>query len=319
MRILLSLLLVLLPSIASAQLNEDELILELESNIEYLNHEAAVLRQEIVGNTLRIRSLEGVKWIGKADGTCPDGWEIDTTLQGRFPLGNPASGTIGGTQGAVLSNRELRRGGTGHGGVTDNFSVNYNRPRATFSPPSVQYRRPTASISGSANYQRPTISVTWPNASMSGSINHTLPTATFSGVSTSLEHFHTHSYVATQLVGTGVRTDLANAFYNTIGEITGRTSLNFTPAGTVTLSGGGISLSGLSASLSGGSMSLSGGGVSLSGLSVSLSGGGVSLAGGTATLTGGSMRLSGGVFGGGASNQLPPAPYIQVVYCKYTQ
>ena len=61
---------------------------------------------------------------------------------------------------------------------------------------------------------------------------------------------------------------------------------------------------------------VSGGGVSLAGGGVSLSGGGVSLAGGGASLSGG-ISLSGGqISGGSASNQPPPAPYVQLLACQ---
>ena len=309
-------------SVNPAFANNEARLLALAAEMEAVKLEVAELRQQVVGSSLRIRSMRGMRVIGADDGTCPEGFTVDNTFQGRFPLGLPSGGTVGGTQGQALSNRELRRGGTGHGGASDNLSISYSNPRISYTPPRVSYTRPSGSVSGSASYQRPTVSVTWPSASVSGSVNYRRPTATFRGTTASLSHYHTYriiSFTTGNEVRSGAGLRIRTQTAQTSGPATGLTTgLSVTPSGSVTLSGGGASLSNARVTLSGGSASLSGGSVSLSGLSVALSGGSVTLSGGSGSVSGGSASLRGGAFGGGASNQLPPAPYVQVVFCEYT-
>ena len=56
---------------------------------------------------------------------------------------------------------------------------------------------------------------------------------------------------------------------------------------------------------------------SLSGGSVSISGGDAEISGGGASLSGSITFSRGSMSGGGASNKLPPAPYLQLRYCEY--
>ena len=53
------------------------------------------------------------------DGACPSGWTELTNVRGRYIVGPPFGGTLGGTQGTALANTESRPvGGHGHN-ITD--------------------------------------------------------------------------------------------------------------------------------------------------------------------------------------------------------
>ena len=62
-----------------------------------------------------IAGWAGIRVIGADDGTCPDGFAVDTTFEGRMIVGTPSGGTNGGLSGPVLTDLEVRRGGTAAG------------------------------------------------------------------------------------------------------------------------------------------------------------------------------------------------------------
>ena len=69
----------------------------------------------VVDGEVLLHEFAGMRVIGANDGTCPNGFDVDTSFQGRMIVGTPSGGTNGGTSGPVLTNREVRRGGSAAG------------------------------------------------------------------------------------------------------------------------------------------------------------------------------------------------------------
>ena len=84
---------------------------------------------------------------------CPGGWTEYAAGRGRMVVGLQVGGTVGGTAGPVLTNQEVRRGGTAHSGptisdtlsISNGLSVDYTRP--SISTTSAQTSNQTASHS----------------------------------------------------------------------------------------------------------------------------------------------------------------------------
>lgn len=86
---------------------------------------------------------------------CPSGWTEYTALRGRYPVGNPLSGTLAGTSGTALSDLESRAVGQHNHAITDpGHSHGYNfllgGSEGPYSAGSPNHRNQTAQTTGSS-------------------------------------------------------------------------------------------------------------------------------------------------------------------------
>ena len=247
-------------------------------------------QDSLITSNAYIDEWDGIRVIGKSDGTCPEGWSADEDFEGRYVVGTPDGGTNNATSGTVLSDQEIRRGGTAASG--------------SFSAPSISGG--SYSLSGTA----PSISGGSYSAS-GGSHAHEInfshthtgnaPAHTHSG-----NHTHTHGYSRLSIRTGNLR---GGGSGSTVGSSTGTTNnpslSSFTTAGA---SASGFTTAGPSPSFKTTASSTSG--VSLTGSAPSISGGSYSLSGSAPSISGGGGSWS-------IADQLQPAPYIQVTICEY--
>lgn len=229
------------------------------SNAVVLNSQDDVLEEIIVTGQVLFDDWAGTRMIGRDDGTCPQGYEIDGLFAGRYVVGTPSGGASSAVSGLPLTNQEVRRGGTSHNApVLSALSATYTRP--TLNNINVSYTRPSASFSGNTH-------------------SHTVYDTV------SISNAHTHRQDIAEWDGTiNVVADSGNSGRRVPYGISIDEATSSTSGGTVTerrLIAGGLgtrnsTVSG-SVSLSGGSVTVSGG--TLSGGSVTVQG---SIAGGAA-------------------------------------
>lgn len=77
-------------------------------------------------------------------GSCPNGWAEYTTARGRYIVGLPSGGTLGGTQGTALTDQQNRATGTHNHPISPN-------PHSHTNATGIQTNKPNACDAGSGN------------------------------------------------------------------------------------------------------------------------------------------------------------------------
>ncbi len=182
-----------------------------------------------------------------AGAQCPAGWTPFTAAAGRFPVAVTNSGTLAGTLGAAYADTDgpVRRGGTAQRVTaqpsatwTGSFRGRRVTPSATFSgrrvTPSATFSgsrvTPTATFSGSRVTPTGRISLGAHQHPATFSGSPVTPTATFRGTAAS----HSHDYRRGIGIGDTERVNVGGLFGAYAQTATSRATL--TPAGTVSVS-----------------------------------------------------------------------------------